>query len=141
MPIKNFFLPSEKYQGVRPFQVYIMKLFFGLMFLVAARDAWTKLLTHEGPWDPTAAVAWCAIAGYTTLAGLGIFHALRMMPIMLFMYFYKGLWLVLVAYPLWSRGELAGSEAEGWASAFIILIVPFVFTPWKYVFRTYVLGK
>lgn len=139
--IKSIVRPSEKYSGVRPIQVYVMKLFFALMFLVAAKDAWTKLLTHEGNWDVEVAVAWCAIAAYTTLSGLGIFHTLRMMPIMIFMFFYKGLWLLIVAYPLWSTNQLAGTPAGDWASIFIMIVVPMLFTPWKYVFNTLVLGK
>lgn len=139
--LKNLFRPSDKHKGVWPIKIYIMKLFFLLMFLFVAKDAWTELITHSGEWDPEIAVAWCSIAAYTTLSGLGIFHALKMLPIMLFMFLYKGLWLFFVAYPLWTNGQLAGSEAEGWAQTFIIVVVPLLFTPWKYVFRTYVLGK
>lgn len=138
---KNLFRPSEKYKGVWPIQLYVMKLFFTLMFLFVAKDAWTELITHDGAWDPEVAIAWCAIAAYTTLSGLGIIHTLKMMPIMIFMFLYKGLWLIFVAYPLWSTGQLAGSKAEGWAEIFIMILVPIVFTPWKYVFNTYVLGR
>lgn len=135
------FRPSAKMQGVWPIKVYVMKLFFLLMFLFVAKDAWAKLIGHQGDWQPEVAIAWCAMAAYTTLAALGVFHTLRMMPLMLFMYLYKGLWLFFVAYPLWREGRLAGSPAEGWAQIFIMIIVPMIFTPWKYVWNTYVLGK
>ncbi|TGV04721.1 hypothetical protein [Flavivirga rizhaonensis] len=118
-----------------------MKLFFALMFFFAAKDAWTQLITHKGDWNATIAIAWCSIAAYTTLSGLGIFHTLKMLPIMLFMFFYKGLWLYFVAYPLWVNGNIAGTRVEGWAQIFIIMLIPLIFTPWKYVFKTYVLGK
>ena len=137
----NLFKPSEKYQGIWPVKVYVMQLFFGLMFLFAAKDAWTELLTHEGEWQPEVAVAWCSIAAYTSLSGLGIFHTLRMLPIMLFMLLYKGLWLLFVAYPLWAKGQLSGTEAEEWTQIFLIIIIPLLFVPWKYVWDTYVLGK
>lgn len=139
--IKNLFRASDKHKGVWPIKIYVMKLFFLLMFLFVAKDAWTKLITHSGEWNVEIAVAWCAIAAYTTLSGLGIFHTLKMLPIMLFMFLYKGLWLLFVAYPLWKSGKLIGSEAEGWAQIFILIVIPIIFTPWKYVFKTYVLGK
>lgn len=141
LTLKTLFRPADKYKGVWPIKIYVMKLFFLLMFLFVAKDAWMELITHNGEWNPEIAVAWCSIAAYTTLSGLGIFHTLKMLPIMLFMFLYKGLWLYFVAYPLWTNGQLAGSEAEGWAQTFIIVVVPLLFTPWKYVFRTYVLGK
>jgi len=141
--LKNLFRPSKKHHGVWPIQVYVMKLFFLLIFVAVAKDAWTELITHQGAWDPEIAIAWCALAAYTTLCGLGIIHTLKMLPIMLFMYFYKALWLFFVAYPLWSTGQLlgSGSDTEGWAKVFIGIILPIIFTPWAYVFKTYVLGK
>lgn len=139
--IKFLFTPSEKHKGVWPIKVYIMKLFFALMFLFVAKDAWIELVSHKGEWNVEVAVAWCSIAAYTTLSGLGIFHTLKMLPIMLFMVLYKGLWLYFVAFPLWSSDQLDGSEAEGWAQIFILIIIPIIFIPWKYVFNTYVLGR
>ncbi|WP_422859681.1 hypothetical protein ACOKFD_01755 [Flagellimonas sp. S174] len=139
--IRNLFRPSKKYKGVWPIKVYVLKLFFLLMFLFAAKDAWSELMTHKGEWNPEIAIAWCAIAAYTTLSSLGIFHTLKMLPIMLFMFFYKGLWLMFVAYPLYKKGQLAVSEAADWVPIFMLIIIPMIFTPWQYVFKTYVLGK
>lgn len=138
--IAKLFKPSQKYHGILPIKIYVLKLFFTLMFFMAGKDAWTKILQHEGAWQPEVAVAWCAIAAYTTLSGIGIFHTLRMLPIMLFMFFYKGLWLIIVAFPLWNNNQLAGSIYEEWTFTFLILIIPFLFTPWGYVFNHYILG-
>lgn len=138
---KNLFSPSPHFQGILPIKIYVLRLFFILMFFMAGKDAWQKLLTHEGPWDPEVAIAWCAITAYTTLSGIGIFHTLKMLPIMLFMFLYKGLWLFFVAYPLWTQDQLMGSAYETWTFTFMLLIIPFLFTPWKYVFNSYILGK
>ncbi|MBO6794122.1 MAG: hypothetical protein JJ895_09430 [Balneolaceae bacterium] len=139
--IKQLFKPSSKYNGVRLIQVYVLKLFFGLMFFLAGKDAWTELITYPGPWDNEIGIAWCAMAAYTALSGLGMIHTLRMLPIMLFMFLYKGLWLGFVAFPMWKAGTLAGSDTAEWAAIFMIMIIPFAFTPWNYVFKTYILGK
>ncbi len=139
--IKKLFRPSDKYKGIWPIKIYVLKLFFSLMFLLAAKDAWTELITHEGEWNPEVAVAWCAIAAYTTLSGIGIFRTVKMLPIMLFMILYKSLWVIFVAYPLWQNGTLAGTETEEWLQVFMPVVLPIIFMPWKYVFRTYILGK
>ena len=137
--IKNIFFPDyENYEGVRRINIYVMRLFFALMFVFVATDSWTFILTHEGAFDPIKAVAWCTWAAYSTLALLGVFHTLRMLPIMLFMIFYKGLWLIVVAYPLWSAGTLKGSPAEEMAYMFSGIIIPILFMPWKYVFKKYI---
>lgn len=64
-----------------------------------------------------------------------------MLPVMLFMFLYKGLWLIVVAYPLWFANQLSGSDYEEWTYTFLILIIPFLFTPWGYVLNHYILGK
>jgi membrane protein YdbS with pleckstrin-like domain len=61
-----------------------------------------------------------------------------MLPILLLEIFYKMLWLILVAYPLWSKGELKGSPAEGIFIVFAPVILVIFIIPWGYVFRTYV---
>jgi hypothetical protein len=61
-----------------------------------------------------------------------------MLPILLLEVFYKVLWLIVVAYPLWSKGKLAGSPAEGVTMAFLWVILPIVAVPWGYVIGAYI---
>ena len=75
---------------------------------------------------------------YPTLSVLGLVHPLRMLPIMLFVIFYKTLWLAVVAFPLWSAGTLAASPANEMALTFLWVWVPVLAVPWGYVWRTYV---
>jgi hypothetical protein len=130
--------PSDRYEGVRPIHIYLLRLVFVLMFFVLGATTWSQILTHEGPWNPTSAIAWCVWTAFATLAGLGIIRPLKMLPILLLEIFYKVLWLFVVAYPLWSTGKLKGSPAEATTSAFLWVILPIVAVPWGYVFRTYV---
>ena len=134
----QLFQPDRlRYEGVRPIQVWGLRLFYGLMAALVAPQAWTTLATHQGPWDPTRAVAWCVWAAYPTLSLLGVFKPLKLLPVMVFMLFYKGLWLAFVAYPLWSTGQLAGSPAYEMAHVFMWVWIPALFVPWGYVARTY----
>jgi hypothetical protein len=135
---KEIFQRADKYDGVRPINIYLLRLLYILMFFVLGKDTWTHILTHHGPWDPTNAVVWCVWTAFATLAGLGIIRPLKMLPIVLLEIFYKVLWLILVAYPLWSKGTLAGSPAEDTTSAFLWVILPIVAVPWGYVFVNYI---
>jgi hypothetical protein len=126
-----------RYEGVRPVNIWGLRLFYGLMFALVAPQAWTQLLTHQGPWDPTRAVAWCVWAAYPTMSFLGLFKPLKMLPVYLFMLFYKSLWLLIVAYPLWSTGALAGSSANEMAHVFMWIPIPALVVPWGYVARTF----
>jgi hypothetical protein len=81
---------------------------------------------------------WCVWSAFATLAGLGIIRPLKMLPILLLEIFYKVLWLVIVAYPLWSQNNLVGSPAEGMTSVFLWVLLPIVAVPWAYVFTNYI---
>src|ERR1700734_2312226 len=126
---KAIFQRADKYDGVRPINIYLLRLVFILMFFVLGKDTWTHILTHRGPWEPKDAVVWCVWTAFATLAGLGIIRPLKMLPILLLEVFYKVLWLLVVAYPLWSKGTLEGSPAAATTSAFMWVILPIVAVP------------
>lgn len=126
------------YQGVRLINVYGMRLFFTLMAFFVGMDSWSQIFNHQGNWEPMTAMAVSVWAAYSTLSFLGIFKTLKMLPIMVFMVFYKSLWLTIVAYPLWVADKLAGSNAEAITNVFIWVVIPIVLMPWGYVFKTYV---
>jgi hypothetical protein len=138
MHLRDLFRPDyARYEGVRPINVWGLRVFYLLMAAFVATSSWRVLLTHEGPWEPMRALAFCVWATYPTLALLGLLHPLRMLPIMLFTIGYKSLWFVFVAYPLWVDGALAGSAAEAITRSFLGLPILILVVPWGYVWRTY----
>ncbi len=137
LSLKAILHPAAQYEGVRPINIYLLRLVFILMFFVLGENTWTRIFTHRGSWEPDDAVAWCVWTAFATLAGLGIFRPLKMLPILLLEIFYKVLWLIIVAYPLWVTGKLAGSPAEGTTSSFLWVILPIIAVPWGYVLVNY----
>jgi hypothetical protein len=55
------------------------------------------------------------------------------------MFFYKSLWLIVVAFPLWRTGTLAGSRAEEMTKVFMWVPIVMLVVPWRYFIRRYVL--
>ncbi|WP_404340182.1 hypothetical protein [Pseudoalteromonas mariniglutinosa] len=102
---------------------------------------WGYIIYHPGDWGENEAVAWSVWAAFSTLALLGIFRTVEMIPLLLFEIFYKVLWLILVAYPLWQTNKLVGSGFEDTAFAFSLVVLPILAVPWHYVVNHYVLGK
>jgi hypothetical protein len=142
MRIPSAFKPDyERYDGVRPINVYLLRLLFVLVFVFVGYDSWTSILKHAGPWDHIRAAAVCMWAAYSLLSIIGVFHPLKMLPLVLFEIIYKIIWLIIVAYPLWAANRLAGSPAEEMTKAFLWVVLPIVAMPWRYAFNTYVLNR
>ena len=140
--IKQLFTRDyARHEGVRPINIYLMRVLYLLMATFLAMDVWSYVLGHQGAWSNQEAVAWSVWGAFSTLAILGVLHPLKLIPILLLEIFYKTMWLILVAYPLWRAGALAGSKAEENTYVFLLVIIPYLILPWGYVFRTYVLGQ
>src|ERR1700686_273476 len=106
---KAIFKPDYKrYEGVRPINIYLLRLLFLLIVLFVASDSWSSILKHEGPWDHVRAAALCMWAAYSVLSICGRISPLKWLPIVIFEIFYKVIGLIIVAYPLWSTNRLAG---------------------------------
>lgn len=125
----------ERY-GVPRINVYLLRTLYLLMVVFLGRDAWSHLATFEGTWNPEAAVAWSVWAAFSVLAGIGLFHPLRMLPIVLLEITYKTIWLVVVGLPALTAGTLDG-RTEEMLFSFGFVVLPIVATPWGYVYRTY----
>ncbi|HEV7763537.1 MAG TPA: hypothetical protein VGQ76_00920 [Thermoanaerobaculia bacterium] len=142
MAISYVFRPNtERYEGVRPIHIYLLRTLFLLVFLFVGFDAWSYLLKHQGAWDPMRAAAWSMFASYSLLSIFGVFRPLKLLPIAIFIVLYKSVWLLFVAYPLWTVGQLAGSRAEGMAKVFMWVPLMMLAVPWKYAFDKYVLNR
>lgn len=140
--IKSLFTGSAaRYDGIPPINIYLMRVIYTLMLVFLGKDSWTTILTHQGDWAPLDALAWSVWAAFASFGLLGILQPVRMVPILLLEIFYKSIWLVIVAYPLWAHNRLTGSPAEGMTSAFAWVLLPIVAVPWPYVVRTFVLGR
>lgn len=128
----------SRHEGVRPFNIWGLRLFFLLMLVFVTPTAWQVLMSHKGAWDPLQAVAWTVWATYPALGLFGLFQPLRWLPIMFFTIGYKAIWLALVAYPMWQAGTLAGTQTGAIAQSFLALPLLVAVVPWGYAWRTYV---
>jgi hypothetical protein len=131
---------DQHWDGVPRINIYLLRLLFLLMLVFLGKDSWTHILTFKGTWDPMAGVAWSLWATYSVLSIIGLINPLKMLPIVLLEILYKLIWLILVAYPLWSSNRLIGSAAENMTYAFLWVVLPILVMPWRYVFRRYISG-
>lgn len=72
------------------------------------------------------------------LALLGLRYPLQMLPLLLFEFVWKAIWMVAYGLPQWSAGAFPPTFAEDMFNiAFGVVVMPLVI-PWGYVWRHYV---
>ena len=72
------------------------------------------------------------------LAFLGLRYPLQMLPLLMFEFTWKAIWMIGYGLPQWSAGELPPTFAEdAFNIGFGVILMPLVI-PWGYVYRHYV---
>jgi len=132
--------PNDNGEGLRVslFRLYLLR---GTYLLIAAGlgpQIWPLIFHHRDWPDVIHGVAVCMLAGVTALALLGLRYPLKMLPLLFLEFFWKTLWLVSMALPVWLAGKpFDANMADTFTACAMGVIFPIVI-PWHYVFANYV---
>jgi len=72
------------------------------------------------------------------LAFVGLRHPLQMLPLLMFEFVWKTIWLIAFGIPQWSSGQLPPTFAEDFPAVVAGVILMPIVIPWGYVYRHYV---
>ena len=119
------------------FRLYALRAAYLLLVVGLGVEIWPGIIHHDRPWELMQGVVKCILAAVSLLALIGLRYPLQMIPLLMFEIIWKGMWLGLVAAPLWVRGAM---DEDTWSAAFACLIgvvFPLVI-PWRYVFNAFI---
>ena len=78
------------------------------------------------------------LGGVGLLALIGLKYPLQMLPLLMFEFAWKTLWLLAFGIPQWSAGQMPATFTEDFQNiAFGVILIPVVM-PWGYVYRHYI---
>ena len=118
------------------FRLYALRATYLLLVVGLGIEIWPGILHHDKPWELMQGVVYCVLAAVSVLALLGLRYPVQMLPLLLFEFTWKSIWLIVVAVPLWSSRQM---DTNTWATASACLmgvIFPLVI-PWSYVIANY----
>jgi len=119
------------------FRLYLLRAMYLFIVVGFGMFIWPGILQHRGPWELMQSVVNCMLIAFWTLALFGLRYPLQMLPVLLWEFVWKMVWLATVALPAWRSGSMdAGMQANTFACVFAFLI-PFVL-PWRYLAAHYV---
>ena len=119
-------------------RLYVLRATYLFVVVGLGLTVWPSILNHTPAWPLMNGVVSCLLGGVSILAALGIRYPLQMLPVLLFELIWKSIWLISVALPLWSAGQM---DARTWSTVIDCLVgvtvMPIVI-PWGYVISNYV---
>lgn len=121
--------------GVTLLRLYVLRATYLLMVIGLGVTMIPSLFDHE----PMArGVIPSLLAGVWLLALVGLRHPLQMLPLLLFEFAWKTIWLIAFGWPQWTSGQFPPTFNEDFqAIVFGVVLMPIVI-PWGYVLRRYV---
>jgi hypothetical protein len=116
------------------FRLYILRATYLLLVVGVGAMVLPPLISHA----PTArGVIPSLLGGVWVLAFFGLRYPLRMLPLLLFEFAWKAIWLLAFGLRQWSSGEVPPTFAEDFTSITAGVILMPVVIPWGYVWRHY----
>jgi hypothetical protein len=122
-------------EGVSLLRLYILRAMYAVLVVGLGATIVPDIVSHRlldrGVIASLLGCVWL-------LAFLGLRYPLRMLPLLLFEFGWKALWMIAYGLPQWAAGQLPPTFAEDFFNiALGVILVPLVL-PWPYVWRHYV---
>lgn len=95
-----------------------------------------NILFHAKPWEFWQGIVQCMLLTFWLLIVMGIRYPLQMLPILLWELFWKAIWLLVVALPLWRAGQMDETTIANAFNCAFAVIIPLTL-PWGYIVRHY----
>jgi hypothetical protein len=116
-------------------RLYVLRATYLLLVVGLGGLIGPQLVNHA----PTArGVIPSLLGGVGLLALIGLKYPLQMLPLLMFEFAWKTLWLVAFGLPQWSAGEMPATFAEDFQNIALGVILMPIVIPWGYVYRHYV---
>lgn len=119
------------------FRLYLLRAMYLLIVAGLTLTIWPLLLSHTSQWPLMNGVVAAMLGAVSLLAALGIRYPLQMLPVLFFELIWKSIWLIAVALPLWSAGEMDAQTLETVKDCVPAILIPIVL-PWRYVIAHWV---
>jgi hypothetical protein len=68
------------------------------------------------------------------LALLGVRYPLQLLPLFLFEFTWKAVWVLAIGLPLWRTGRLDAATGDTWSTCLFSLLLFVLVIPWGHVF-------
>jgi hypothetical protein len=120
------------------FRLYLMRVGYLFWAFALGSETWPSLLNHPASWPLPNSVTASLLGALAALALLGVRYPLQMLPLLLFEFLWKAIWILGVALPLWLAGELDAARAETAIACIMGLVIVPIVVPWTYVYAHYV---
>jgi len=122
------------------YRLYVMRAAYLLLGLGQGAKTWPAIFHHAQPWDFWHGVATSFFGALTLLCLLGVRYPVRMIPLLIFEFVWKAIWVLAAWLPPWLGHTLDPDVGDSFVQIFPALVVVPLVLPLGYVWKHYALA-
>jgi hypothetical protein len=119
------------------YRLYVLRVAYLVIGLWQGARTWPAILHHAQPWDLWHGVGASFFGALTLLCLLGVRYPVRMMPLLIFEFTWKLIWVLAVWLPPYLGHTLDPVTAASFPSIFPALVIVPLMLPCGYLWKTY----
>jgi len=124
---------------VSTLRLNVLRVAYLILVVGLGVTVWPGIVNPPADLPLTGSVVRCLLGGICVTALFGLRYPLQMLPLLLFEFAWKAIWLLRFGVPTWQSGHMDFAWQETWhACLMVVILVPLV--PWRYVLARYVLS-
>ncbi|HEV7992908.1 MAG TPA: hypothetical protein VGP25_13840 [Gemmatimonadaceae bacterium] len=124
-------------------RLYVLRVTYLLVGVGLGVEIWPLILRSATvPPAHMQGVVRAMLTAVSLLALLGVRYPLQLLPLLLFEFIWKAVWVLAIGVPLWRAGRLdPATTGDTWTTCLGSLVLFVLAIPWGYVLRNYVQAR
>jgi hypothetical protein len=119
-------------------RIYLLRAFYLMITVGLGIAIWPVVIFHSSDLAIHSGIYFAVFAGIGAISVLGIRYPVKMLPILLFEFLWKTIFLLFFALPLWHAGQITDAVMKDvFSTGLVVIFWPLV--PWGYVIKNYLL--
>jgi hypothetical protein len=119
-------------------RLYVLRVTYLLVGVGLGVQIW-PLILHSAAVPPAhmQGVVRSMLTAVSLLALLGVRYPVQLLPLLLFEFIWKAVWVLAIGFPLWRAGRLDAATGGTWRTCLLSLVLFGLAIPWGHVLRHY----
>ena len=114
----------------------LLRVAYALLAFGLGSTVWPAIVDPSTTWPLKSGVVFAMLGALSLLSILGLRYPLQLLPLLLFEMAWKAIWLLRMAWPLWSTHQMDAATTQTLNDVLPIVLFPLLI-PWSYVLKHY----
>ncbi len=119
------------------YRLYLLRALYLLIAVGQGTLQWPGLIHHEVAWGTWEGFSRCMLGTLALVCVLGLRYPLQMLPVLMFEFVWKSIWMLSVALPVIAAHRVDAEMSQNIFAVMMGVVLCPIVIPWNYLFAKY----